>query len=212
MKQLKNILSLAALVTCVTYHVQAQVGPNKDVQNPNLAVEAELISLPHFNEKIAKELIKGRPYLSIGQFNEFLKKHLSDEQRKAVYPKLFVPLNLNNTTREEILLVPGVGPKMAHEFEEYKPYKTMAQFAREMGKYIDDAEVARLQQYVFVPINLNDATDADMLSIPGVGSRMLREFKEYRPYKNAEQFRREIGKYVDDNEVKRLERYLIFTN
>jgi hypothetical protein len=37
---------------------------------------------------------------------------------------------------------------------------------------------------------------------------MLREFKEYRPYKNIEQFRREIGKYVDKKEVARLERYV----
>ena len=31
-----------------------------------------------------------------------------------------------------------------------------------------------------------------------MGQRMLHEFKEYRPYKSMEQFRREIGKYVDD--------------
>ena len=37
---------------------------------------------------------------------------------------------------------------------------------------------------------------------------MLGEFKEYRPYKAMQQFRREIGKYVDDKEVARLERYV----
>jgi len=37
---------------------------------------------------------------------------------------------------------------------------------------------------------------------------MLHEFKEYRPYKNIEQFCREIGKYVDDNELARLERFV----
>ncbi len=37
---------------------------------------------------------------------------------------------------------------------------------------------------------------------------MLREFKEYRPYTNIEQFRKEIGKYVDKKEVARLERYV----
>ena len=50
--------------------------------------------------------------------------------------------------------------------------------------------------------------DDDILSIPGVGRRMLHEFKEYRPYRGIEQFRREIGKYVDDREVARLERYV----
>jgi hypothetical protein len=37
---------------------------------------------------------------------------------------------------------------------------------------------------------------------------MLHEFKEYRPYKTIEQFRKEIGKYVSSKEVARLERYV----
>jgi DNA uptake protein ComE-like DNA-binding protein len=69
--------------------------------------------------------------------------------------------------------------------------------------------VARLEQYVFVPVGLNSASDEDILTIPGLGPRMLREFREYRPYTNIEQFRREIGKYVDDGEVARLERYVV---
>ena len=60
-----------------------------------------------------------------------------------------------------------------------------------------------------VPININTATDAEILRIPGVGPRMLREFKEYRPWTSIEQFRREIGKYVDKTEVARLEKYIV---
>ncbi len=99
---------------------------------------------------------------------------------------------------------------MAHEFEEYRPYKALAQFHREIGKYVDDTELGRLEQFVFVPINLNEVSDDDILTIPGMGNRMLHEFKEYRPYKNISQFCREIGKYVDDNELARFERYLVF--
>jgi DNA uptake protein ComE-like DNA-binding protein len=57
-------------------------------------------------------------------------------------------------------------------------------------------------------INLNTATDAELMTIPGMGPRMLREFKEYRPYRSMEQFRREIGKYVDKAEVARFEQYV----
>ena len=60
-----------------------------------------------------------------------------------------------------------------------------------------------------VPVNINTATDAQILAIPGVGKRMLREFKEYRPWTSIEQFRREIGKYVDKTEVARLEKYIV---
>jgi hypothetical protein len=37
---------------------------------------------------------------------------------------------------------------MAHEFEEYRPYANIEQFRREIGKYVDEKEVARLEQYV----------------------------------------------------------------
>jgi DNA uptake protein ComE-like DNA-binding protein len=60
-----------------------------------------------------------------------------------------------------------------------------------------------------VPININTATDAEILKIPGVGQRMLHEFKEYRPWTSIAQVRREIGKYVDKAEVARLEKYIV---
>ncbi|MGH9330688.1 MAG: ComEA family DNA-binding protein [Vicinamibacterales bacterium] len=69
-------------------------------------------------------------------------------------------------------------------------------------------QITEVYRTVFLPINLNTATDDEILSIPGIGKRMLHEFKEYRPYKAIEQFRREIGKYVDKQEVARLEKYV----
>ena len=40
---------------------------------------------------------------------------------------------------------------MLREFKEYRPYTALAQFHREIGKYVDNTELARLEQYVFVP-------------------------------------------------------------
>ena len=185
-----------------------QVGNNKDVLNPNLAVEDELVALPQIDAALAKAIIDGRPFLTMTALHEVLSERLSDAELTNLYTRMFVPINLNTASREEILLVPGVGARMAHEFEEYRPYQALAHFRREIGKYVDDDEVARMEQFVFVPIKLNSASDEDILSIPGVGRRMLHEFKEYRPYSNIQQFRREIGKYVDDDEVARLERYV----
>ncbi len=125
--------------------------------------------------------------------------------------ELFLPIDLNKAKRATILLVPGVGKRMAHEFEEYRPYKSMAQFRREIGKYVDKEEVARLEQFVFVPMNLNTAKAKEFKTIPGMGKKMVHEFLEYRPYQDIKQFRREIGKYVSDKEVARLERY-VFVN
>ena len=122
---------------------------------------------------------------------------------------MFIHVKLTPAPAAEIVLIPGAGRRMAREFDEYKPYKAYAQFQREIGKYVDEKEVARLEQYTFIPIDLNTASDEDIKSIPGVGDRMLREFKEYRPYPNIEKFRREIGKYVSAKEVARLERYVV---
>ena len=187
----------------------AQVGDSGEVVNPNLAGADDLRGLPHLTGPIVDSLMERRPFLSMTDLQAYLSPSLSADQLTELYPRLFVPINLNTASREEILLVPGVGDRMAHEFEEYRPYRALAQFRREIGKYVDDDEVTRFERYVFVPINLNNASDEDILTIPGLGRRMLHEFKEYRPYRAIEQFRREIGKYVDDDEVARFERYVV---
>ncbi|MBI4475584.1 MAG: hypothetical protein HY654_00335 [Acidobacteria bacterium] len=188
--------------------LNAQVGRRQTVLDVNLATEKELLAVPHLTPAVVKELVARRPFLTMTDLNAVLGRSLGRPQLAEVYGRVFLALNLNTASEEEILMIPGVGKRMLHEFLEYRPYKALAQFRREIGKYVDDKELARLEQYVFVPINLNTASDADILSIPGVGQRLLHEFKEYRPYKAIEQFRREIGKYVDKNEVARLERYV----
>jgi DNA uptake protein ComE-like DNA-binding protein len=200
--------ALTAVVFAAGAIAEAQVGKRQTVLDPNVAGEKELLGLPHLNATLAKGLLGRRPFLSMADLDAFLKPSLNDQQRAELYGRMFIAVNLNTASEQEILLIPGMGRKMLHEFQEYRPYKALAQFRREIGKYVDDKEVARLEQYVFVPINLNTATDQDILSIPGVGPKLLHEFKEYRPYKSIEQFRREIGKYVDKQEVGRLERYV----
>lgn len=186
----------------------AQVGKSVTVIDPNVAGKPELLALPHLTETQVNGLLERRPFLSITDLNAYLSQSLSKEQLTELYGKLFVAVNLNTASREEILLIPGVGARMLREFLEYRPYVALAQFHREIAKYVDAKELARLEQYVYVPIKLNTASDEDILSIPGLGNRMLREFKEYRPYENIERFRREIGKYVNAKEVARLERYV----
>jgi DNA uptake protein ComE-like DNA-binding protein len=207
--RLLGIATLAlVMVAGTSTPARSQVGRQPGMIDPNLATDQELAALPHMTPELVKGIVEHRPFLSMTDLNGYLGQSLSKEQLSALYRTMFVHLNLNTASKEEILLVPGVGNRMLHEFEEYRPYRTLAQFSREIGKYVDDKELARLEGYVFVPVNLNTASDADILTIPGVGNRMLHEFKEYRPYRNLEQFRREIGKYVDEKEVARLERYV----
>ena len=57
-------------------------------------------------------------------------------------------------------------------------------------------------------LNLNTATGDEFRTVPNVGDRMVREFNEYRPYASIQQFRQEIGKYVDATQVTDYEKYL----
>lgn len=205
MKSLKPLV-IALAFAAGTAH--AQVGKSQGVLDPNVAAEKDLLAVPHLTPALVKGMIEKRPFLSQTELNSYLAGTLSAAQLTEVYGKLFLALNLNSCTREEILMIPNAGNRMVREFFEYRPYDHLARWHREIDKYVDDAELARLEQYVFVPVELNTASDEDILTIPGVGPRMLREFKEYRPWKTIEQFRREIGKYVNAREVARLERYV----
>ena len=171
------------------------------VLNANLATESDLVSLG-FSEEVVQQLLAARPFLSMTDFNSIIEVENTEELSK----KIFVPFNLNTTKEKDFKMIPGVGDKMAHEFEEYRPYTSISQFKREIGKYVDEEEVARYLDYVFVPVELNTSSEDDIKALPGIGKKMTHEFLEYRPYKNLTQFRKEIGKYVDDKELTRLER------
>ncbi len=140
---------LAVVLALVFVHdAQAQVGRNMGVVNPNTAGESELRGLPNLSSALVNGILESRPFLGITELDSFLSASLSEEQRAELYVRLFLPINLNSASDAEIHMVPGVGDRMAHEFEEYRPYQQIAQFRREMGKYVDDAEVARFERYV----------------------------------------------------------------
>jgi DNA uptake protein ComE-like DNA-binding protein len=190
--------------------LDAQVGKSLGVVDVNIAPEKDLLTFPNMTPAIVKGMIDKRPFASITELNAYLlSQGLTAEQAMQFYTKAFVHINLNAATREEILLVPGAGNRMVREFAEYRPWKTWAQFDKEIGKYVGAEATDKLKQYCFIPISLNTATDEDILSIPGAGNRMVREFKEYRPWKTKAQFDKEIGKYVGDKETQRLWRFVM---
>lgn len=208
---MKRIVALvfAALVLALSVPmVGAQVG--KGVIDLNTAPEAALTTLPNMSAALVKEVIAARPFGSIVEFNTFaLGKGVTPVQLNDLYAKAFIHVNLNAGTREEILLIPGAGARMVREFSEYRPWMNRMQFDKEISKYVGQPETDRLKQYVFIPVKLNTATDEHILSIPGAGQRMVREFKEYRPWTSEAQFVKEISKYVGAKEAARLWRYVV---
>ncbi len=98
------------------------------------------------------------------------------------------PFNLNTATSEEFATIPGVGDRMVHEFEEYRPYTSIQQFRREIGKYVDEEQVAAYEPYVFVPVDPDASDEATLAQLPGVGAEEAAALVAGRPYGSAEAF------------------------
>ena len=68
----------------------------------------------------AKSVVGKRPFLTVTALDQALTAAgLAREQITALYGRIFIHINLNTASEDEILLIPGVGQRMLHEFEEY---------------------------------------------------------------------------------------------
>ena len=99
-----------------------------------------------------------------------------------------VPVNLNTGTEEEFMTIPDVGERMAHEFEEYRPWTSVQQFRREIGKYVDEDQVAAYEPYVYVPVSVDEADGPTLEQLPGVDAAAAQALVDGRPYGSAEVF------------------------
>lgn len=143
----RRLLAGVALFVLVTVGMRAQASDSPRVLDANTAAESDLLPLPHITPFFARAIVERRPFKSVRELDALLQP-LSRQQRAELYGRLFVPINLNTATDAEILTIPGIGQRMLREFKEYRPYTSMAQFRREIGKYVSRQEVARLEQYV----------------------------------------------------------------
>ena len=118
-------------------------------------------------------------------------------------------INANTATEQQLSQIQGLSSDQLNFILENRPFVTIAELNNELSKTLGSTELELLYAHIFIPISLNTAPEADILLIPGVGARMAHEFDEYRPYINMEQFRREIGKYVSQEEIARYEMYIV---
>jgi DNA uptake protein ComE-like DNA-binding protein len=139
----------AAAVAATDAATTGSIATSGGMLDPNSATKEQLAAAPGMNAAAADAIIAGRPYADMRAVDKALGSHVTD--RRTVYARLWKPIDLNKATKDEMKLIPGVGDKMAREFEEYRPWTSVEQFRREIGKYVDKAEVARLEQFVSIP-------------------------------------------------------------
>lgn len=154
MIRIRTMLCAAAATTLALSlaagSAHAQLGRQQGLLDPNVATEAQLTAVPGLTADLVRTILQRRPFANITGLDSLLGQTLSVEQRTALYRRVFIHVDLNAGSREEILLIPGAGRRMAREFAEYRPYAAFDRFRREIGKYVDAREVARLERYVTI--------------------------------------------------------------
>lgn len=176
-----------------------------------------LAQLPGVDPDTATELAGAVPYVDEAAFMTALSGMVSAEQAAAAAPFMagagaatatWVKFDLNSATEEQLKTIPGVGDEMLHEFDEYKPYASIAQFRAEIGKYVDEATVAGYEKYVFVPVDPT-AADADTLAqLPGVDADKAAELAKAVPYADAAALIAALGSVVSAEQAAEAAGYI----
>lgn len=118
-------------------------------------------------------------------------------------------LNLNTVTGDELLAtIPNFGSRMVREFGEYRPYVSIQQFRKEIGKYVDEAQVAEYEKYVYVPVNVNEADEATLQQIPGVDAAAAAALVAARPYADNQAFLTKLAEVAPQSDAATASAYL----
>ncbi|MEL7833175.1 hypothetical protein [Fodinibius sp. Rm-B-1B1-1] len=117
-------------------------------------------------------------------------------------------LNINTASGDQFRTIPNVGDKMVHEFEEYRPYVSIQQFRKEIGKYVDESQVAAYEEYIFVPIHRNDSDVSTLTQIPGLDESAAQEIASQRPFDTNEAFFEALSSVVDEQQLATAKSYM----
>lgn len=117
-------------------------------------------------------------------------------------------LNINTASAEAFRTIPGVGDRMVGEFKEYRPYVSIQQFRKEIGKYVDEEQVASYEKYIYVPINANESDGATLQQIPGLDASEAEELVNGRPYDSNDAFVEALSQYISEDELEVAKSYM----
>lgn len=98
-------------------------------------------------------------------------------------------LNLNTLTQDQLVrTIPNFPNRMVREFFEYRPYESIQEYRREIGKYVGDAQTAEWEQYIYVPVDPNQSDAETLKQIPGVDDAVASALITGRPFASTQEF------------------------
>lgn len=127
----------------------------------------------------------------------------------AASPAAMTKVNLNTGTDARFLAIPGVGNRFVREFKEYRPYTSIVQFRVQLGKYVSQDQVAKWEQFVYVPVDPNKADAETLKQLPGVTVAIATQLIAGRPYASNDAFVAALGKLVPAAEAAAAGAYLV---
>lgn len=117
-------------------------------------------------------------------------------------------LNINTASGSEFQTIPNVGDRMVHEFEEYRPYVSIRQFRQEIGKYVDEEQVAGYEEYIYVPIHRNDSDAETLMQIPGLERSEADQLISQRPFDSNEAFFSALSSFISQEQLATAKTYM----
>jgi DNA uptake protein ComE-like DNA-binding protein len=111
-------------------------------------------------------------------------------------------LNLNTLTEAQLMAtIPSFPSRMVREFLEYRPYASIQQFRKEIGKYVDASQVTEWEKYVYVPVDPNNSDAETLMQIPGVDSSIADKLISARPYASNDAFLAALGAQISADQL-----------
>lgn len=117
----------------------------------------------------------------------------------------------NTATAEQLAAIEGLSEAGAQAVIDGRPFATPRELHAVISEGMSEEDLLSVYTAMFVKVNLNRGESEDFELVPSSMSpaKVAREFDEYRPYREESDFTREMSKYVSDEEVAFLMRYVI---
>ena len=113
-----------------------------------------------------------------------------------------IRLNLNSASGNDFTAaIPGFTSRFVTEFLEYRPYVSIQQFRRELGKYVGAQQITEWEKYVYVPVDVNNADAETLKQLPGVTDAVAGQLTSSRPYASNDAFLTRLGQLVSASDA-----------
>jgi len=116
--------------------------------NLNTATGDDFLTIPDMNDRMVREYMEYRPYVSILQFRQEIGKYVGDAQVAAWEPYVFVPVQIDQADVETLKQIPGVDDTIANELIAARPYTTNDAFLSKLATYLTPEQVAFAQNFL----------------------------------------------------------------